>query len=77
MDISLRGALNGVEAALAIQAATGTAVVYVTGHGDPETIQKARTTDGFSFILKPIDDNELRYVIEMALYRRSLKAKRG
>jgi CheY-like chemotaxis protein len=75
MDISLHGELDGVNAALAIQSQSSTAIVYVTGHGDSETMHRAKATVGFSFVLKPIDDKELRYVIEMALFRRSLGGK--
>jgi AmiR/NasT family two-component response regulator len=72
MDISLRGAIDGVEAARTIQEKSGTPIVYVTGHGDPETLQRAKATAGFSFVLKPVDERELRYIIEMALHRHAL-----
>lgn len=72
MDISLRGEMDGVEAAASIFASTGIPIVYVTGLGDPETMQRAQVTPGFSFVLKPVDDHELKYVIEMALHKRSM-----
>lgn len=72
MDISLRGEMDGVEAAGRIFESTGVPIVYVTGLGDPETLQRAQNTPGFSFVLKPVDDHELKYVIEMALHKRSM-----
>jgi CheY-like chemotaxis protein len=72
MDISLRGDMDGVEAAERIFASTAIPIVYVTGLGDPETMQRAQVTPGFSFVLKPVDDHELKYVIEMALHKRSM-----
>jgi CheY-like chemotaxis protein len=73
MDISLRGDMDGVEAAARIFESTGVPVVYVTGLGDPETMQRAQVTPGFAFVLKPVDDHELKYVIEMALHKHSMK----
>jgi len=72
MDISLRGEMDGVEAAEKIFESTRIPVVYVTGLGDPETMQRAQLTPRFSFVLKPVDDHELRYVIEMALHKSSM-----
>jgi CheY-like chemotaxis protein len=69
MDISLRGEMDGVEAAKLIQERTGTPIVYVTGHGDPETMQRAKSTPGFAFVLKPVDDREMQYIFEMVLNR--------
>lgn len=71
MDISLRGEMDGVEAARMIRERTGTPIVYVTGHGDPETMQRAKATPGFAFVLKPVDDREMRYIFEMVLNRPS------
>ena len=70
MDISLRGGMDGIAAASVIGETTGIPIVFVTGLGDPETLQRAKETSGFSFVLKPVDDRELDYVIEMALHRR-------
>jgi len=72
MDISLRGEMDGVEAAEKIFESTRIPVVYVTGLGDPETMQRAQLTPGFSFVLKPVEDHELKYVIEMALHKSSM-----
>ncbi|MGB5873317.1 MAG: response regulator [Bacteroidota bacterium] len=69
MDISLRGEMDGVEAAKLIRERTGTPIVYVTGHGDPETMQRAKSTPGFAFVLKPVDDREMQYIFEMVLNR--------
>jgi DNA-binding NarL/FixJ family response regulator len=72
MDISLRGGMDGVEAATIINMETGIPVVYVTGLGDPDTMGRAQATPGHSFVLKPVDDRELNYVIEMAIRRRAM-----
>jgi CheY-like chemotaxis protein len=72
MDISLRGEIDGVEAAEQIFTSTGIPTVYVTGLGDPETMQRAQMIPGFSFVLKPVEDHEMKYMIEMALHKRAI-----
>jgi CheY-like chemotaxis protein len=69
MDISLRGEMDGVEAAKLIRERTGTPIVYVTGHGDPDTMHRAKSTPGFAFVLKPVDDREMQYIFELVLNR--------
>jgi CheY-like chemotaxis protein len=69
MDISLRGEMDGVTAAHRLREEFGTPVVYITGHGDPDTLQRAKTTPGFAFVMKPVDDREMEYILEMVLKR--------
>ena len=38
MDISLRGDMDGISAAALIQECNPTPLVYMTAHGDPETL---------------------------------------
>ena len=69
MDISLRGEMDGVAAAERIRERFGTPVVYITGHGDPDTLQRAKSTPGFAFVMKPVEDREMHYIVEMVLKR--------
>jgi CheY-like chemotaxis protein len=69
MDIVLRGDMDGIEAAGRIRARFNIPVVYLTAYADDETLERAKLTQPFGYILKPFDDRELRSNIEMALYR--------
>ena len=75
MDISLRGDMDGVEAAHRIREQYGTPVVYITGHGDPDTLQRAKSTPGFAFVLKPVEDREMQYILEMVLKRQETSGR--
>ncbi len=70
MDINLGGSIDGVEAARSIRAARGTPVVYLTAFSNDETINRARETDAFGFIVKPFQDKAVVAAIEMALGKR-------
>jgi len=75
MDIVLRGDMDGVEAAERIREGYDIPVVYLTAYADDPTLQRARATDPFGYILKPFEERELRTTIDIALYRHHMERK--
>jgi PAS domain S-box-containing protein len=75
MDIRLRGGMDGISAAEEIRKRYGLPVIYLTAHADEATVDRARITEPFGYILKPFDERELRTVIEMALYKHDAERK--
>ena len=69
MDINLEGALDGIATAHAIQASADCAVIYLTANADSETLQRARQTHPFGYLLKPFRERELHAMVEISLYR--------
>lgn len=69
MDIQLNGQMDGVEAAEQIQTQCNIPVIYLTAYLDEKTVQRAKVSAPFGYLVKPIDKRELSMVIEMALYR--------
>jgi len=70
MDIRLKGAMDGIEAAEQIRADFDTPVVYLTAYADESTLQRAKVTEPFGYIVKPFDERDLQVAIEIALRRR-------
>ncbi|MCK4718397.1 MAG: PAS domain S-box protein [Thermoplasmata archaeon] len=68
MDIRLKGKMDGIEAAEAIRP-LDIPVVYLTSHSDEGTLERAKITEPFGYILKPYEKRELHTNIEMALYK--------
>jgi signal transduction histidine kinase len=77
MDIELSGAIDGIEAAKQIHDRFEIPIVYVTGHEDEETLQRARITEPFGYIVKPFKARDLHTAIEIALYRYEMTRKLG
>ena len=75
MDITLKGEMDGIQAAHEIYGRFGIPVVYLTSHSDKNTLQRAKATEPFGFVLKPFDERELIATIEMALYRHAAESK--
>ncbi|MGD8624837.1 MAG: response regulator [Anaerolineae bacterium] len=75
MDIRLKAAMDGVEAAGRIQAQFDIPVVYLTAHADDDTLERAKATEPYGYIIKPFEERELTTAIEMALYKHSIEKK--
>lgn len=73
MDIRLPGKMDGIETADWIRKKHDIPVIYLTAHMDESTIEKAKATAPYSYILKPFDMKELHIAIEIALYRHKIE----
>ncbi|OUL27853.1 hybrid sensor histidine kinase/response regulator [Nostoc sp. RF31YmG] len=69
MDIRLRGEIDGIQAAEQIWHHLQIPIIYVTGHSDKSTVERATLTSPFGYILKPIREQELYVAIQTALNR--------
>ncbi|MDZ8223523.1 ATP-binding protein [Nostoc sp. ChiVER01] len=69
MDIRLRGEMDGIQAAEQIWHNLQIPAIYVTGHSDKSTVERATLTSPFGYILKPIKEQELYVAIQTALNR--------
>ncbi len=77
MDITLKGAMNGIEAAEIINKNHGTPIIYLTGNTNYDTIHKAReTTKSYGYLLKPVRGMDLHWTINTALKRHQLENSR-
>jgi len=69
MDIRLQGTMDGIEAAEAIRRRYDVPVIYLTAHSDTATLERAKISQPFGYILKPFEERELSATIKMALYK--------
>ena len=75
MDIKLKGDMNGIQAAEQIRTRFNIPVIYLTAYVDEDTLQQAKVTEPYSYILKPFQGKELHTNIEMALYKHKMEKK--
>lgn len=75
MDIVLKGQISGIEAAEQIHELFHIPVVYLTAYADESTLQRAKITEPYGYILKPFEERELHTNIEMALYKHKMESK--
>lgn len=75
MDIRLRGAQDGIEAADLIRRRFHLPVMFVTAHADRETLDRAKITEPFGYIVKPFHNVDFRAQIEVALWKHEMEQK--
>lgn len=69
MDIVLGGTMDGIDAAAWIRSCLGVPVVFLTGAADEEILKRAKVTEPFGYLIKPVSDRELKATVDMALYK--------
>lgn len=69
MDIKLEGNIDGIEAAAQIRERFQIPVVYLTAYTNEETLNRAKLTEPYGYILKPFEARDLATTIEVALYK--------
>ncbi len=75
IDIVLKGNFNGIKVASEIKKLK-IPFIYLTAHSEEATVQEAKLTEPYGFIIKPYDPLELKYTIDIALYKKSVEKVR-
>ncbi|GAB7081026.1 response regulator [Megalodesulfovibrio paquesii] len=69
MDIKLKGEMDGVRAAELIHTRQGTPIIFLTAYSDEKTLERAKLSEPFGYLIKPFEERELHSNIEIALYK--------
>jgi PAS domain S-box-containing protein len=69
MDITLKGKMDGIETAGIVRNLYDIPVVFLTAYADTPTLERAKTTDPFGYILKPFEERSLQIHIEIAFHK--------
>ncbi|MBI5249579.1 MAG: PAS domain S-box protein [Desulfomonile tiedjei] len=73
MDIVLEGQMDGIEAAGYIKSQVEAAIVYLTAHSKKDLFERAKITEPFGYLSKPVSPEELEGTVEMALYKHKME----
>jgi CheY-like chemotaxis protein len=76
MDIRLKGKMDGIETAELIRRECEIPIVFLTAYMDEERMDRAKLTMPFGYILKPVQERDLKVTIAMALYMAKIDAER-
>src|SRR5437764_1637280 len=69
MDIRLKGPMDGIAAASGIRRQQRTPVVFLTAHGDTDTVERAKGASPYGYLVQPFEERALHRVIDLALQR--------
>lgn len=73
MDIVMPGGkVDGVSAAEIIRDELDCVVIFITAYTGEPTLERAKKTEPFGYIVKPFHEKEIHATIEMALYKKDM-----
>jgi len=72
MDIKLKGDIDGIKVSEIIKDKYDIPVVFLTGHTDEDLIKKAKMTNPYGYLIKPITRRDLNIALEMAFFKHNL-----
>ncbi len=74
MDIQLAGAMDGIDAALAIRRRMSVPVVFLTAFATEAVLQRAKQASPFGYLVKPFDPLQLETAIAIALHQHEVES---
>ncbi len=81
MDIRIKGSMDGIQTAAKVRETSDVPIIYLTAHTDQSTVNRAKMTEAFGFLTKPVHQTSLATSIEMAIHKhradRAARAQRA
>lgn len=77
LDINIKGDKNGIDLAHIINEKHKIPFIYLTSYADKATVDEAKRTMPYGYLLKPFREKDLFSSIEMALFRFSKEHKKA
>ena len=69
LDIAIKGDKDGINIATIIREKYHIPFIFLTSYSDKETLDRAKPTMPYGYIVKPFKDRDLLTAIEMGMYR--------
>lgn len=76
MDIVIKGEMNGIESARIIKDRYEIPVIYLTSDSSDQTIERAKDTEPFGYLIKPLNEKILLTTIELAIQKQNFHNKK-
>lgn len=73
MDIHIEGEMDGIEVAARLNEGHPVPVIYLTAYSEDSTLERARKTRPYGYLIKPFSERELHATIQMALERHAVE----
>ncbi len=75
MDIRLDDEMDGIQVAEQIHACSGPPTIFITAYSDDALLTRAKLTEAYGYLVKPVQERELRSTVEMVLFKHSMDQK--
>ena len=77
LDIHIKGSLNGIDLAHIIRKKHALPFLFLTAFSDWDTLEKAKKTMPYGYILKPFNETTIKVNLEMALFKHNAEQQRN
>ncbi len=74
MDIHIKGEMDGIELARALNRDFDLPIIYLTAYSEDTTLERARRTRPYGYLIKPFSERELHATVQMALERHAMQS---
>ncbi len=75
MDIILSGEMDGIAAARRIRMRSDQPIIYLTANADGATVERARDTQPYGYLNKPVNERDLMSNIDTALHKHRMEMR--
>ncbi len=75
LDIMIPGKLDGITVAEIVKAELDIPVIFLTAYSEDKIIERAKQTEPYGYIVKPMHNRELKATIEVALYKKDMERR--
>ncbi|MFO8077628.1 MAG: PAS domain S-box protein, partial [Thermoplasmatota archaeon] len=75
MDIKLSEEMDGIQAAEKIHNQFEIPIIFLTAYGDKKTLERAKKTEPYGYVMKPFNIKELHSNIQVALHKNKMEKK--
>jgi len=67
MDINIHGEMNGIELARRLSSEFGVSIIFITGYGDEDIMERVKVVNPAEILRKPLNIEKLKAAIESAI----------
>ncbi len=75
MDIKLAGKIDGIQTADRMREFFSLPIIYLSAFSDDATLERAKISQPFGYIVKPVTDQDLRSSIEISLHNHKMQQR--
>ncbi|MGF1556782.1 response regulator transcription factor [Paucihalobacter sp.] len=77
LDINIKGSLDGIDLATLIKEKYRIPFIYLTASSDDYTLEKAKATLPYGYIVKPFNEFDLKVNIDVALHKHNSETQKS
>ena len=67
MDVSLKGQMDGIEAAGKIRSVYNAPIIFISGYQEDKLLEKAGSLEFSTYLIKPIIPDDIKSAIEQVV----------